>query len=83
MVKNDAEYDWLEQYPSAIKRLTGLLRDYPEYHENLDKALFLLGKAYLFDEQREKATDSLNLLYRKFPDSPYILKGQKLIEKHY
>ena len=73
----------LEQYKSAIKRLTGLLADYPEYQENLDKALFLLGKAYLLNDQREEATAYFNLLYREFPGSSYILKGQKLVEKHY
>jgi outer membrane protein assembly factor BamD len=73
----------LKQYNSAIKRLTELLRDYPEYQENLDKALFLLAKAYLLNDQREEAADYFNLLYQKFPDSSYVLKGQKLVEKHY
>lgn len=73
----------LKQYRSAIKRLTGLLADYPDYQENLDKALFLLAKAYLLEGQRESATDYFNLLYREFPNSPYVLKGQKLVEKHY
>ncbi|MDF1581026.1 MAG: outer membrane protein assembly factor BamD [Desulfuromonadales bacterium] len=73
----------LEQYPAAIRRLSGLLESYPNYQENLDKALFLLAKAYLLNEQRAEATDYFNLLYRNFPDSPYVLKGRKLVEKHY
>jgi outer membrane protein assembly factor BamD len=67
---------------AAIARLNGLLEEYPE-HSGRDESHFLLGQAYLLRGEKEVATEHFNTLYENYPDSRFIAKARKLIEKHY
>ena len=67
---------------SAIHRLEGLLATYPAFAKK-DQAYFYLGQAYLQAGEREKAVAAFNALYREFPGSKYVPKGQKILEKDY
>jgi outer membrane protein assembly factor BamD len=67
---------------AAINRLTGLLERYPE-HSGRDESHFLLGRAYLLQGERELAAANFNTLYQDFPDSRFIAKARKLLDKHF
>jgi outer membrane protein assembly factor BamD len=67
---------------AAIGRLSRLLENYPE-HSGRDESYFLLGQAYLLQGERELAADNFNALYAKYPDSRFVGKARKLLDKHY
>lgn len=71
-----------EKPQAAIARLRGLLEDYPN-HTGRDESYFLLGQAYLQQGERELAAANFNALYETFPDSRFIAKARKLLDKHY
>lgn len=66
---------------AAINRLTSLLEHYPE-HSGRDEAYFLLGQAHLLQGERELATKNFNILNHDFPDSRFVAKAHKLLERH-
>lgn len=70
------------KYQSAIQRLKGLFREYPDYSER-DKAYFILGQAYMKSGLKKEAKDAFNALYRDFPKSEYIIPAQKAFEKNF
>jgi outer membrane protein assembly factor BamD len=63
--------------PAAVGRLKGLIAEYPDYPE-LDKAYFILIRAYLQEGKRDLAQDALNALSQKFPASQYLPKARDL-----
>ncbi len=72
----------IDRYQAAIDRLEGLFRTYPNYFYR-DEAYLVLGKAYMLNGQKEKAVAAFNTLFKEFPASPFIIEGQKFLEKHY
>lgn len=75
-----AFYVKTEHFQAAINRLRPLLENFPHFAKR-DEVYFLLGKAYLQLGMRPQAVETFNTLYKQFPESEYILKGQKLLEK--
>lgn len=71
-----------KQYQAASNRISGVLAENPDYPKK-DEAYFLLGHAYLMLEQRQRAADAFNSLFREYPASDYVLQAQKLVEKNY
>lgn len=71
-----------ERYPAAIARCQELLQRYPDVPERAE-AYFVLGQAYLDSHERDKAAEAFNTLYRLYPESPLIVKAQKLLEGHF
>ena len=69
-----------KHYQSAIKRLTEVIQQYPDYPQ-LEEAYFYLLSAYLKLENRERAEAVFQQLSAAFPDSPYIVKAQKKLNK--
>ncbi len=59
-----------KKYESAITRLEGILKSFPDYYYR-DEAYFYLGNAYLKIKQRDKATTILNKLLDEFPGSDF------------
>ncbi|BCR05888.1 hypothetical protein DESUT3_29570 [Desulfuromonas versatilis] len=71
-----------KKYAAASSRLEGLFKRYPNYFHR-DEAYYYLGQAYLMKEDRTRAAQAFNELYREFPNSEFILPAQKLLEKRY
>lgn len=67
---------------SALHRLTGLFEQHQDFADE-DEAYFLLGQAHLEAGARKEAAEAFNTLYRKYPESKYILKAQKLLEEKF
>jgi outer membrane protein assembly factor BamD len=63
--------------PGAIGRLKGLIAEYPDYPE-LDRAYFILIRAYLQEGKRDLAQEALKTLSKKFPTSEYLPKARDL-----
>lgn len=71
-----------DAYAAAINRIEKLLQKYPNYYER-DKAYYFLGQAYLLNGDKDKATETFNLLFDEYVGSEYILDAQRFIEKNY
>lgn len=71
-----------EYYTAAISRLTPLPNDYPEF-AGKDEVYYQLGRAWLGMEDKQKAADAFNRLFKEFPESKYVLKAQKLLEREF
>ena len=69
-------------YQAAVNRLKGILEAFPNYYYR-DEAFFYLGSAYLKLQQKKQAADTFNNLFDQFPNSQYIMKSQKILEKNY
>lgn len=69
-----------KNYQSAIKRLEEALQQYPDYSK-LDETYFYLISAYLKLENREKAEANFKQLLAAFPNSSYIAKAMKKLDK--
>lgn len=67
---------------AAIARLESLVTAYPNFNRK-DEVFFILGSAYLHNNQRELAIKYFNRLYNEYPQSPYTKKAQKLLEEKY
>ncbi len=67
---------------AAIARLEPLVATYPNFSRR-DELYFILGSAYLHNDKRELAAEYFNRLYKEYPQSPYTLKAQKLLEQKY
>lgn len=67
---------------AAIGRLEAVLKDYPDF-KNHEQLYFLLGQAYLQIDEKEKAVESFNQLYARYPDSDLIPKAQKSLSKYF
>ena len=67
-------------YQAAINRLSGILKNFPNYDDR-DEAFYYLGTAYLKLHQKKEATETFNTLFDQFPNSQYILESQKILEK--
>ena len=68
--------------PAAIARLEPLLTAYPGFSRR-DELYFILGSAYLSNDNRELAAEHFNRLYNEYPQSPYTRKAQKLLEQKF
>ena len=77
-----AFYVRTKYYAAAIARLTSLPNDYPDFTRQ-DEVYYQLGRAWLGLEDRPKAADAFNRLYKEFPESKYVLKAQKLLERDF
>jgi len=64
---------------AVIARLEPLVTAYPNFSRK-DELYFILGSAYLHNNKRELAAEYFNRLYKEYPQSPYTLKAQKLLE---
>jgi len=71
-----------EKYQAAVNRISPIFSHYPGYSKK-DEAYYYLGHAYLMLENRQRAADAFNTLYREYPSSKYVLAAQKLVEKEY
>jgi outer membrane protein assembly factor BamD len=71
-----------DAYAAAINRIENLLQKYPNYYER-DKAYYILGQAYLLNGDKDKATETFNLLFDEYVGSEYILNAQRFLEKNY
>ncbi len=71
-----------KKYQAAANRIRQALDEHPDL-ANKDEAYYLLGHAYLMLEQRQRAADAFNTLFREYPSSDYVLQAQKLVEKNY
>ncbi len=71
-----------KKYEAAITRLQDVLEKHPSYSKR-DLAYFNLGQAYLAISEKRRAAEAFNVLYHDFPDSEYIDKAQKLVEKSF
>ncbi len=69
-------------YQAAINRLKGILDKYPNYYYR-DEAFFYLGTAYLKLQKKKEAADAFNTLFDQFPNSRYVIKSQRILEKNY
>ena len=67
---------------AAIARLEPLVTTYPNFCHK-DELYFILGSAYLHNDKRELAAEYFNRLYKEYPQSPYTLKAQKLLEQKF
>tara|TARA_B100000686_G_scaffold352298_1_gene453803 strand:+ start:718 stop:1479 length:762 start_codon:yes stop_codon:yes gene_type:complete len=67
-------------YLSAINRLNGLLKTYPNEDFN-DEAIFLLAESYLKEQSYDKARSSYRLLLKRFPRSLFREKALKKLRK--
>jgi outer membrane protein assembly factor BamD len=67
---------------AAIARLEPLVTAYPNFSRR-DEFYFILGSAYLHNNQRELAAEYFNRLYKEYPQSPYTVKAQKLLEEKF
>ena len=68
--------------PAAIARLEPLVATYPNFSRR-DELFFMLGNAYLDNDNKKMAADIYNRLYKEYPDSKYTAKAQKLLEKKF
>lgn len=69
-----------KKYSSSIKRLEEALQQYPDSPQR-DEAYFYLISAYLKQKNRSKAEEVFQQLSAAIPNSPYITKAQKKLEK--
>ncbi len=69
-----------ESYNSAINRLEGLLKQFPDYKRG-DEALLLLAKAYKAAKMDEKARETLNKLIARYPSSRLVSDAKKEAER--
>lgn len=69
-------------YTAAIARLEPLITAYPNFSRR-DELYFILGSAYLHNNQRELAAEYFNRLYKEYLQSPYTVKAQKLLEQKF
>ncbi len=60
-------------YTAAAWRLEGLTQDYPDYQE-MDKVLFMLGRAFGRGGRPEKAAEIFEQLSAEYPESPFLKK---------
>lgn len=67
---------------AAIGRLKAIPGAYPQFAE-LDAVYFFLGKAYLERSEKQLAAETFNRLFKDYPESRFILKAQKLLEKDF
>ncbi len=65
-----------ESYQSAITRLEGLLRQFPDYKGN-DKTLLLLGKSYKALKMTDKAREIFRTLIDQYPSSEFVKEAKK------
>jgi outer membrane protein assembly factor BamD len=65
-------------FKGAIDRFNALLKVYP-YSIDRDKVLFYLGQATLLSEEIKKGEKILELLIKRYPDSPYIIEAKTLL----
>ncbi|HMB14685.1 MAG TPA: outer membrane protein assembly factor BamD [Pelovirga sp.] len=68
-----------KQYQPAIKRLEGILSQFPDYYYR-DEAFFFLGRAYLATGQTDEAQQIFTQLIEEFPAGTYYDKAHKLLE---
>jgi tetratricopeptide (TPR) repeat protein len=59
----------------AIVLFSKLYKAYPDYPRN-DSVLYQLARAYEADQQMDRALATLDLLIRKYPNSPHIDEAQ-------
>ena len=71
-----------EKPEAAIGRFEAILADYPAFND-YEQLYFLLGQAYLQLNNKEKAVESFNNLYTKYPDSKLVRKAQKSLSKYF
>lgn len=71
-----------KQYQAAISRLAPVFELYPDAAQ-LDSAWYYLGLAYLRSGQSEKAAEAFNALFRNYPESKFVRKGQKVLAKEF
>lgn len=67
-----------KNFKGAIERFNYIMTEYPCALAR-DKLLFFLGRATLLSAEKEKGEKILNLLIRRYPDSPYRLQAQALL----
>lgn len=60
-------------YTASVWRLEDLVADYPDFQE-MDKALFMLGRAYGRSNRLEEAIATFERLQTEYPDSEYVKK---------
>lgn len=69
-------------FMASIRRIEGLLKKYPNFYER-DKAYYIIGQAYVFNGEKEKANKVFNILFEDHVGSEYIPEAQKFIEENY
>jgi len=69
-------------YAAAIARLEPLITTEPNFSRR-DELYFLLASAYLHTEKREVAAEYCNRLYKEYPQGPFTIKAQKLLEEDF
>lgn len=67
-----------KKYQSAISRLEGIIKTFPEYYYR-DEAYFYLGTAYLKIKRRDQAEAILNKLLEEFPGSDFADDANDLL----
>ncbi len=67
-----------DKYVSAVGRLEGILKNYPDAPV-IDETLFYLGSSYLQIGELAKEKETLNRLIKEFPASQYAEKARKLL----
>ncbi len=70
-----------KRYQAAINRLEGILESFPDYFYR-DEAYFYLGKTYILVKDTPKALVIYNKLATEFPNSDFLEKAHKLLEKN-
>ena len=67
-----------------LSRLAGIIEKNPELipQDRKEDVYYFLGKAYWRDEQRDKAKSIWKQLEEKYPESEYIEKIKKILEKY-
>lgn len=73
-------YFRFDHYEAAIKRLRGLISDYPDY-DDLDEAYLMLGRAYGELNAVELARETLETARLNFPESALEPKFEKALRK--
>ncbi len=71
-----------KRFTSAVGRLTGIPGSYPDF-ARLDETYYRLGVAQLRAGSREEAVASFNTLFRRWPESTFIRKAQKILAEEY
>jgi len=73
-------YYKVRAYRAAIKRLTAILTDFPEY-KGMDKVYWLLGDAHFKARAYEQSTPFYRKLISDHPESKYVKKAQKRLQE--
>ncbi|NIS87864.1 MAG: outer membrane protein assembly factor BamD, partial [Nitrospinaceae bacterium] len=68
-----------EAYYGTVERLTGLLKDFPDYREK-DEVYYRLAVGYKGLGQDENAQEYLDLLKRDYPESDLIEEAEEMFE---